>query len=131
MATNNFTNMPPLTIDSLKQSIELLRVIAPMPTMSHVVAHPATPFLAGLDRAAPDSDRTVHGLVDSFGGIKVITSPLMTMTKQTRFPRSKRQRIRRKWAKKYTETVPSDKVLVFSQEAMRRAMRDFWSGIHF
>lgn len=129
MATNTFTSLPPLTIDSLKQSMELLKSLTLAPLPSHIVAHPSAGFFKGVDPAvAPD--RTAIGCLGSLGGIKVITSPLMTMIKQARFPRSKKQRIRRKWAKKYTQTVPSDKVLVFSQEAMRcamdRTMRKSW-----
>lgn len=50
------------------------------------------------------------GLALSFG-YKVIESP--AMVKQWRFPRSKKRRIRHKWACVAANFRPSDKVLIF------------------
>lgn len=51
------------------------------------------------------SDRTEHSLIgsafaDSFGGIRLYANQHLVERRQVRFPRSKKRRIRKKWAKR-------------------------------
>jgi len=53
-------------------------------------------------------------------GISIVGNPTLTKTKQTKFPCSKKKRIRKKFAKKYTKQVPSDEVYLLNTDIFNR-----------
>ena len=66
-----------------------------------------------------------------FGGLKIIENATLTVLEQTKFPRSKKKRIRKKFRRKYTTEVPDknfyryrgDKIIchpALAQELRRR-----------
>jgi hypothetical protein len=61
--------------------------------MSNHTAEPNRPSVAPGSYPA-------FGVRDPFYGLRIVTSVLMADREQFRFPRSKRKRIRKKWAKK-------------------------------
>lgn len=62
--------------------------------------------------SATTASRTFSNYFGAFTGLKIFPDRYMTERKQTRFPRSKKIRIRRKWAKnpKNWGEVPSTKI---------------------
>ena len=72
--------MSHLTYESFQEAMELVR-------------ETGKPHTFGIDYALPGADRT-------FYGIQFISEPSMVDRYQFRFPRSKKRRIRKKWAKR-------------------------------
>ena len=82
-----------LTYKDIEKAVEKLRGCDQHGNFDTVVGHPS------ITDQIPDQY-----------GIRIIGNPMLTETRQTKFPRSKKKRIRKKFAKKYTENVPSESV---------------------
>ena len=118
------------TPDILKQMQAAIALLPKPPVFDAVYMHPANiGTLQQAIGAATESAATYGfagmdiGYQGDLCGIRVISAPAMVVQKQTRFPRSKKRRIRRKWARRYTATVPDDRVFMVSQREMHRMMQ--------
>lgn len=57
---------------------------------------------------ASDSLHQLGEIKPRLSDMKIYTSKALVKTRQIRFPRSKRKRIRKKWRKRWTRTIPDE-----------------------
>ena len=125
-----YTNIKadPLTIEKLHDSINLMKkhidtaFALPKNIFPPIAMHPST--ATEIKHQFEELEKRIEnpwdslGIVNFLNGMTIHKSEYLVKTIQTRYPRcnKKKKRIVKKFAKKYTITIPSSEVILFNPD---------------